>query len=138
MLEEIELAVKDECLYADPSSSDSEDNIEYEVEYILDTDIHQGKRVFRIKWKGYPESDATWELQETLECHQIIDNFIREKVKRDPPPEKIKITEAIIKNGEVEYIGKCQNGKRVTMSSLEAKNNYPKELIRFIESKIKE
>ena len=135
MLEEIELTAKDESLYADPSSSDSEDNVEYEVESILDTRMQQGKRVFLIKWKGYSETDATWEAQETLECHKIIDDFIKQKVEQDPPLEKLRITDAIVKDGEIQYVGKYQSGKKVTMSSLEARNNYPKELLRFVESR---
>ena len=39
----------------------------YEVEKILDTKKRGGKRKLLIKWKGFPESEATWEPAENIE-----------------------------------------------------------------------
>ncbi len=39
----------------------TEEEGEYEVEQILDKEVKRGKPVYLVKWKGYPESDATWE-----------------------------------------------------------------------------
>ena len=47
------------------------DEIEWEVESILDKkQIHRGRTItifYLVKWKGYPEYDATWEPKENLD-----------------------------------------------------------------------
>jgi hypothetical protein len=51
-------------------SSDEED---YEVEKVLQE--RGGK--YRVKWKGYPLSEATWELAENLfGCADLIAEFM--------------------------------------------------------------
>src|SRR5688572_25899590 len=39
---------------------------EWEVEKILNDKIYRCKRMFLIKWKGFPEYEATWEPLEKL------------------------------------------------------------------------
>lgn len=34
---------------------------EFEVEAILDTRLFRGRRQYLLKWKGYPDHDASWE-----------------------------------------------------------------------------
>ena len=48
------------------------DEEEYEVEEILDKRKHYGKIQYLIKWKGYPLSEASWELEENLNCQEIL------------------------------------------------------------------
>ena len=40
---------------------------EYEVEAILDKRIHRRKPQYLVKWKGYHESESTWEPEENLQ-----------------------------------------------------------------------
>ena len=43
-----------------------DDAEEYEVEAILDKRTHRRKLQYLVKWKGYHESDSTWENEENL------------------------------------------------------------------------
>ena len=44
--------------------------VEYEVEAIVDHSTK--KKNFQVKWKGYPESDNTWEpLENVADCIQF-------------------------------------------------------------------
>jgi hypothetical protein len=39
----------------------------YEVEKILDkSQDENGQTIYKVKWKGYPDSDCTWEPEENL------------------------------------------------------------------------
>lgn len=49
----------------------SEDQ-EYEVEKILQQKTQKGKPVYLVKWKGFPESDATWEPARNLSNSQNL------------------------------------------------------------------
>jgi hypothetical protein len=40
---------------------DEDDDDLYEPERIIGEKKYKGKRLYKIKWKGYPESEATWE-----------------------------------------------------------------------------
>jgi len=39
---------------------------EYEVEAILNRQTHQQKTQYLVKWKGYHESESTWEPEQNL------------------------------------------------------------------------
>lgn len=36
----------------------------------------RGKRLFRIRWKGFKESDDTWEPEATLSCPDIVKKYL--------------------------------------------------------------
>lgn len=40
-----------------------------------------GKREFLIHWKGYSQSDNSWEPEENLDCKELIQRFMN-KVKK--------------------------------------------------------
>lgn len=58
-------------------SSTSEDPDAYEVERIVDhrTD-YKGRRRFLLKWKGYDDSENTWEKEENLNCPELIARYM--------------------------------------------------------------
>jgi len=48
-------------------SGSSDEESEFEVEFILDKKIKRGKVYYLVKWKGFPEDDTTWEPKENLD-----------------------------------------------------------------------
>ncbi|XP_022653781.1 chromobox protein homolog 1-like isoform X2 [Varroa jacobsoni] len=55
---------------------------EFIVENILEKKIKCNKVYYLLKWKGYPDSDNTWEPADNLEdCRDLIRDF-EEKLKR--------------------------------------------------------
>ena len=55
---------------------DQSDDSEYSVEKILDKTCDvDGKIRYLIKWKGYDNSENTWEPIENLYCQDLIDKF---------------------------------------------------------------
>lgn len=50
-------------------------NNEYEVEAIIDCKTVKGRKKYLIRWKGWGESDDTWEPEETLNCPELIRAF---------------------------------------------------------------
>lgn len=51
------------------------DNDEYEVEKIVGEKIEFGARYFLVKWKGWPESDNSWEAEKSVDCYELIEKF---------------------------------------------------------------
>lgn len=55
-------------------------DMEFTVDQILDSRVtYNGKIEYLCKWKDFAEEDNTWELEEKLNCHELIYNF---KVQR--------------------------------------------------------
>ncbi|XP_045509907.1 histone-lysine N-methyltransferase SUV39H2-like [Colias croceus] len=59
---------------------DIQDRKEFIVESILDFKFQNGLEYFYIKWKGWPDSENTWEPIENLDnCPEILRKFLLEK-----------------------------------------------------------
>ena len=54
-----------------------DENGEYEVETILDCKWVRGRRQYLIKWKGYPNTENTWEPKTNLNCSELVSEFHR-------------------------------------------------------------
>jgi len=70
------------------AKSDSEDEKDYEVEYVINVRKRKAGREFHIKWKGFPKSKSTWEPEAHLNCEDAIKDFEekQEELKKNPPP----------------------------------------------------
>lgn len=128
------------------------------VEKIVDKRITtEGKVEYYIKWRGYPNSENTWEPEENCDCPAIIQRFEESRAKSKKRGEKKPKVEEIVKprgyerglkieriigatdamtNGEVYYMVKwetCLEYDLVPSVQIQEKN--PEILIDFYEKR---
>lgn len=66
------------------AGSEDLDEQEYVVEKIVGKRTVRGKIEYHLKWKGYPDSDNTWEPKDNLECPDLIADYeAKEKEKKE-------------------------------------------------------
>lgn len=44
----------------------------YEVEEILDSKYHKGNLNYLVKWKGYPDTDASWVRKQDINAPVLL------------------------------------------------------------------
>lgn len=52
-----------------------DENVDYEVEKVVGEKVEFGVRYFLVKWKGWDESDNSWEPEDQVECLDLVEKF---------------------------------------------------------------
>jgi len=71
---------------AKESGSDTDSNLD-EEEFIVEKILRmrttkKGKVQYLLKWKGFPDTENTWEPAENLECPDLIAAFMAEEKEK--------------------------------------------------------
>ncbi|RZF48229.1 hypothetical protein LSTR_LSTR006196 [Laodelphax striatellus] len=118
----------------------------YDVDRILGKRIRKEKLYYLVKWKGYPESEASWEPEENLDCDKLLRDFNNEKMGEveesllrgfDRGLKPAKIIEALLKDGNIYYLMSWLGSFETDMIPANVANaKCPEVVIKFHEERI--
>lgn len=73
-----------------PVPAEEEDEEEFVVEKIIDSRVKGGKKEYFLKWKGFPDSENTWEPSDNLDCPELISAYEDKAKKKKEEAKKRK------------------------------------------------
>ncbi|KAM9752445.1 histone-lysine N-methyltransferase SUV39H1-like isoform 1-T1 [Menidia menidia] len=73
--DELEALCRSEKLYCKRLGVNRANVNEYEVEFLCDYKKTKEEELYLVKWKGFPESDNTWEPKKNLKCPKLMKMF---------------------------------------------------------------
>ncbi|XP_046637343.1 chromobox protein homolog 1-like [Daphnia pulicaria] len=81
----------------------------YVVEKVVDKRKTKGTTQYLLKWKGYDDSDNTWEEEENMNCPELVaefENQPKKKKKMDKEEEYSveKVMDRRVQKGKVQYL----------------------------------
>ncbi|CAL8077363.1 unnamed protein product [Orchesella dallaii] len=100
----------------------------YHVDKIINVRTRKNKKEFLVKWKGYSESDSTWEPEAHLSCKQLIKEFLenqdeeKEEEEEEEEYEVDEILETRKRKGVREFLIKW-NGYSKSTATWEPETN---------------
>ncbi|KAK4025420.1 chromobox protein homolog 1 [Daphnia magna] len=87
---------------------ETQKNVEekYVVEKVVDKRKRKGAVQYLLKWKGYDESENTWEQAENMDCPDLISEFENQTKRMKKEEEYIveKIMDKRVRKGKVQYL----------------------------------
>ena len=121
----------------DDENEDDDDEEEYQVEKIIDSRMVRGRKEYLLKWKGYPDSENTWEPHSNLDCDDLIKTFEDNRKKKREEKEKAKEKESSReKEKEKEREKEKDMGKkRKSEPPVERPSKKPKKAVRLSSGK---
>ncbi|XP_023283513.1 histone-lysine N-methyltransferase SUV39H1 isoform X4 [Seriola lalandi dorsalis] len=73
--EELEALCRRERLHCKELGVNRANANEYEVEFLCDYKKSKEEEFYLVKWRGFPESDNTWEPKRNLRCPKLMKQF---------------------------------------------------------------
>uniref|UniRef100_A0A8C9ZDV5 Chromobox 1 n=1 Tax=Sander lucioperca TaxID=283035 RepID=A0A8C9ZDV5_SANLU len=106
-----------------------EEEEEYEVEKILDHRVVNGRVEFLLKLKGFSDEDNTWELQDNLDCPDLIAEYMQKHKEKEEKKKEGKRKVVSETSGDSEERGskrkkeEVSEGKRLLQTEESQKSN---------------
>jgi hypothetical protein len=109
----------------------------YEVEAIVKHRKINGEVKYLLKWKGFPESENTWEREANLECPSLVQEYWAAR-KAAPDPDRVKAVLGCCRgpDGRLMFEIRKGSGEREMVDSNFVRTNCTKLLLGFYESHI--
>jgi hypothetical protein len=109
----------------------------YEVEAIVNHRKTNGQVKYLLKWKGFPESENTWELEANLACPSLLKAYWAAK-KAPSDPDRVKAVLGCCRgpDGGLMFEIRKGSGEREMVDSSFVRTNCTKLLLVFYESHI--
>jgi chromobox protein 5 len=129
------------------TASDKPEGRMYVVERIIADRVINGTFYYRLKWKGYPDSQNTWEPETNLQAAELLAEYRAAKqsppAPNSPPSQakdpKIKsIRSPQLVGDELVFTVEFENGDVKTLTQQEVRKRYSRDLVDFYESMIRQ